>query len=79
MKKIHSVSFRVNVLILLLGIILVLAVDLASFRGVNIREKIIDMNLVLRWMIIIPAILIILLCGIWGGNYDAASFIYQQF
>jgi len=68
-----------NMLVLLLGIILVLAVDLTSCRGVNIREKIIDMNLVIRWMIIIPAILIILLCGIWGGNYDAASFIYQQF
>ena len=68
-----------NWLLVVLGVILLILVDVASYRGTAVREKILDMNLLLRWAIIIPAILIILLCGIWGVGYDASSFIYQQF
>ena len=70
---------QANMLVLLLGLILLIAVDAVTYRGTNVREKILEMNLLLRWAIIIPAILIILLCGIWGVGYDASSFIYQQF
>ena len=70
---------QANMMVLLLGSLLLLAVDIVSYRGTNVREKILEMNLLLRWAIVIPAILIILLCGIWGVGYDASSFIYQQF
>ena len=65
--------------LLVLGIILLIIVDAVSYRGISIREKMIGLKLPLRWAIIIPAIMIILICGIWGSGYDAASFIYQQF
>lgn len=70
---------QANMLLVLLGLILIVLVDVASYRGTAIREKILEMNLFLRWAIIIPAIIVILLCGIWGVGYDASSFIYQQF
>ena len=70
---------QANMFVLLLGILALIVVDAASYRGVQVREKLLNMSLPLRWVIIIPAILIILLCGIWGAGYDAASFIYQQF
>nr|MCR5558601.1 MBOAT family protein [Butyrivibrio sp.] len=70
---------QAGMMVLLLGSLLLFAVDIVSYRGTNVREKILEMNLFLRWAIVIPAILIILLCGIWGAGYDASSFIYQQF
>ena len=33
----------------------------------------------LRWSVYIAAIVLIVICGIWGAGYDAGSFIYAQF
>ena len=68
-----------NMFLLFVGILVMIAVDIANYRGYVLREKILSLGLLLRWVIIISAILVVLLCGIWGPGYDAASFIYQQF
>lgn len=32
-----------------------------------------------RWLILIGAVMVILLMGVWGSGFDEASFIYYQF
>jgi hypothetical protein len=62
-----------------LGIVLLIAMDVLAFNGVEIRERIIKQSIWYRWLIMIGAILAILIFGIWGAGYNASSFIYQQF
>ena len=68
-----------NMLLAILGIALLVFVDLANYKGIVVREKLLSQGIWLRYLVAIAAVLIILVCGIWGPGYDAASFIYQQF
>ncbi len=68
-----------DMIIAVLGILLVVITDLISYNGYIIRDRILSQGLWIRWIIIIGAILVIFICGIWGPGYDSASFIYQQF
>ena len=61
------------------GIILLTISDLMSIRGVEMREKILGQGIWYRWAVMIAAIIMILVFGIWGAGYNASSFIYQQF
>ena len=42
-------------------------------------ETIAKERLWIRWPIYWVAIIVILLCGMWGSGYNANSFIYYQF
>ena len=53
--------------------------DLCLYHGISLREQIQRQGRWLRWTLYIAAILLILVCGIWGPDYDAATFIYSQF
>ena len=68
-------SFGVGVF----GIALLIITDLMAYRGFEIREKIIRQGIWYRWAVMIVAIIVILVFGIWGAGYNASSFIYQQF
>ncbi|WP_026517077.1 MBOAT family O-acyltransferase [Butyrivibrio sp. MC2021] len=68
-----------NMLLALLGIAVLVIVDIANYKGIVVREKILSQGIWFRYLIAIAAVLVILVCGIWGPGYDAASFIYQQF
>lgn len=61
------------------GIILLIVADVISYRGIEIRSRIIGQSIWYRWLIMIGAILTILIFGTWGAGYDATDFIYQQF
>ncbi len=63
----------------ILGILLVMVVDIFTYNGFIIREKILKQGLWIRYIIAITAIMVILIFGIWGPGYDQAAFIYQQF
>ncbi len=63
----------------IIGIILILVVDVCHERGLKIRESIAKLPLPLRWIIYYGAIFAILILGIYGSGYDAASFIYGNF
>ena len=63
----------------ILGILLVVVVDIFTYNGFIIREKILKQGLWIRYIIAITAIMVILIFGIWGPGYDQAAFIYQQF
>lgn len=61
------------------GIVLLIIMDVLNFNGVEMRERIIKQSIWYRWAVMIGAILVILIFGIWGAGYNASSFIYQQF
>lgn len=68
-----------NWFILCAFITLLFLVDFAHERKYALRETIDRQLLVFRWIIYITAVLILLIFGIYGPEYDASSFIYGQF
>lgn len=70
-----SKSFK----ILFLGIVIIIFADYMKYKGIKIRERILAQELWCRWLCYIAAFWFILVFGVWGGSYDASSFIYFQF
>lgn len=70
---------RLEVLLMFLGLLLLVAVDLFNECGIFISQNIAKERLWIRWPIYISAIIIIVVCGIWGSGYDSTSFIYYRF
>lgn len=68
-----------NFFLLLWGIVVIFAVDVLHERGVQIREAIARQNIVVRWGIYYGAIFALLVFGMYGPGYNAASFVYEQF
>ena len=58
---------------------ILLAADICKYRGIKVRSVILNLNIVIRWAVIIAGILGILVFGIWGSGYSATNFIYFQF
>ncbi len=65
--------------VMLIGVILIIIIDILHERGYKIRETIAAQPLPIRWIIYYGAIFSILILGIYGAGYDAASFIYGAF
>lgn len=68
-----------NWILLVLTIVLLFAVDVVHEMGISIRDVIDRQDLPVRWFIYILGIMSVLIFGMYGGGYDAAAFIYQQF
>lgn len=62
-----------------IGIIIILVVSILQEKGWNIREKISQKNIIVRWSIYYIAIFAVIILGIYGPGYSATSFIYGQF
>lgn len=54
-------------------------VDLLHERNVPIRESIAKQHVIFRWLIYYAAIVAVIVFGIYGPDYNSASFIYEQF
>lgn len=70
---------KYNWAVLFLFVMIMLLVDYQHEKGVQIREKIASQKIVFRWIIYYGAIFAILVFGMYGPEYDSASFIYEQF
>ena len=70
---------RPNFLLMTAGLLLLIWTDICNYRKVRIAERILEQGIWLRFLIGIGAVLVILICGIWGPGYDASSFIYYKF
>ena len=68
-------SFR----LMLFGILVLLFSDIMKRCGICIRQKILEQDYFIRWIVIAVAIAFILTFGIWGSGYNATNFIYFQF
>ncbi|NBH13083.1 MBOAT family protein [Lachnospiraceae bacterium] len=60
-------------------VILLLLVDLAHEKNIQIRERIAAQGIIFRWLIYWTAFFLILIFGIYGPAYNSSDFIYQQF
>ncbi len=65
--------------VLVVGAVVLLAVDLLHERGVAIRQTLARQPLPLRWAVYCGGMLAVMIFGAYGDNYDPAAFIYAQF
>lgn len=64
--------------LMLVVIVLFGAISIAQ-QHVQIREWIAKQNIVIRWMIYFVAVFSVLIFGIYGPDYNAASFVYMAY
>ncbi len=60
-------------------VLLLFAADLLHEREFRIRDTVQKQHFLFRWIVLLLAVLAILVFGIYGPSYDAASFLYEQF
>lgn len=68
-----------NFWLILICICILIFADYCKHKNIKIREVIARQEYWFRWIVIVIAICGIFTFGIWGPDYDAASFIYFQF
>ena len=68
-----------NTVVLGLGLLLLLFADCMKYRGVKLRSVLMRQDYLFQAVFLSVSIAAILLFGIWGSSYSAASFIYFQF
>lgn len=69
----------VNILMLLIGLLVLLAVDLCHENNISISESIFRQNTIIRWSIYLVLIWSVIMFGIYGVAYTSSQFIYFQF
>lgn len=69
---------RPNFILAIVCIFILWAVSMLQERG-SVRERISGSNIVFRWAIYYAAFFAIVIFGIYGPGYDAASFVYMQY
>lgn len=65
--------------LLMVGILVMLVVGVMQEFNINIREELQKQNLIFKWLVYYIIIFSIIIFGIYGKGYDAASFIYGGF
>lgn len=65
--------------VLVVGFLLVLAVDVLHYRKICCRDWIDRQQTWFRWTLYIGAGLLVLVLGVYGSAYNASSFIYSNF
>ena len=68
-----------NFILALISIGILIFADILKYKGVCIRKVIMRQDFWCEALVLALSISFILLFGIWGSSYDAASFIYFQF
>ena len=68
-----------NIHLMYLGIALLIAVDILHERKVKLRETVLRQDIVTRFAIYLLAVFAIIIFGIYGPEFSASSFIYQEF
>ena len=68
-----------NFCLLIISLLILLFADICKYKGVILRRWILSEGLVFRCVLIAVSIWLVMIFGIWGPAYDAASFIYFQF
>ncbi len=66
-------------LLLFLALLIWLAVSVFEEKGKDVRACLAARPVLLRWSCYYGIVLLLLLTGIYGGQYDTAAFMYQSF
>lgn len=69
---------QINFFIALASSIFILCVNFIQ-RKYNIRDKLSKQNINMRWSLYVASVIIILVFGIYGDEYNVQKFIYSQF
>lgn len=67
-----------NAIVAGLSVLVLLVVDMLQEK-IPLRETLAKQNTLFRWAIILAVLFSIIIFGIYGPGYNAASFIYEQF
>ncbi|MBQ8605526.1 MAG: MBOAT family protein [Clostridia bacterium] len=70
---------RADLIVAAIAIIILIIVDIIRYRGKKPADFVTALPLPIRWTLVYIAIIAVLVFGIYGPGYDAASFIYFQF
>ena len=70
---------RGDMLVLALALLVLLVVSVAKYKKLEIRQWLSQQGLWFRYAVYLLALFAVLIFGIYGADYDAASFIYFQF
>ena len=70
---------RPNFLLSIVCLLLLWFVSWREERGVRMRERLAESNLVFRWIIYYALFFAILIFGIYGPGYDASAFVYMNY
>ena len=54
-------------------------IDYLNYKAINVREKILNQQLFVRWSIYFVIIIALLFLGVYGEGYEQTQFIYFQF
>ena len=68
-----------SLFVLTISVSVLLIADILKYRGIVVREWILEQGLWLRWLILYAALFWILIFGVYGPEFDAGQFIYFQF
>ena len=66
-------------MITLFSLLVLLAVSIANYRGIVVREHILDQSAWLRHVVLYVGIFAVLIFGMYGPSYSASNFIYARF
>ena len=67
-----------NFMALILCIVLMAIIEHFQEKG-NIREKLSEQHVIVRWGIYLGAIALVIVLGVYGPGYSATQFLYGQF
>lgn len=65
--------------VLAAGIAALLLIDTLHERGINLTRRLDRLPMALRGLAVLAGVLLIIVFGVWGSQYDAQAFIYFQF
>ena len=68
-----------NLAVLMLSLVVMVAVDAMTYRGVDVVEKLDSLKTPVKWAILYALIASIIVFGVYGPGYDASRFIYYKF
>lgn len=68
-----------NFAIMMITLLIVFIVDIAKELGIDVKTKIFEQQIIVRWTLYMIMILVILFWGVYGEGYAQTQFIYFQF
>ena len=60
-------------------LLVLLVVGIMQEKGLHLREKLDEQNVLFRWVVVILAVAFLAVYGAYGASFSAAEFVYQQF
>jgi len=65
--------------VLFISVSILVISEILQEKGLHLRKKLNEQNMVFRWSVYLIGIFAVLIFGIYGIEYDAADFIYRGF